>query len=154
MNLSQKQQDYWNKFLTYYKFDLDTPCKECFSFGYSKELIEELTSLVLNGQKTATASSVLAYKNEEDQPKVGDYSMIINFENEPVAIMKTTHIKIIPFDEVPWEFAKLEGEDENLESWQSNHRKFFNEEAMILNYNFSEKMPIIMEKFELVFVDN
>ncbi len=152
--MTDKQEAFWKKCTQTLKLDSNTKCKECFSFGYTKELIDELTELVLKGQKTATASSVLAYETEADQPHVGDYSMVVNYEEEPVAIIKTIDIKILPFNEVSWEFAKLEGEDDNLESWRRNHRKFFTEEAIRLNYQFSEEMLVISEKFKVLIINH
>ena len=151
--MTKEQAEFWKDFLKSNNLDSKSHCLECFSFGYSKELIDELTTLVLNGQKTATASSVLAYKREDDRPHVGDYSMVINYEKEPLAIIKSIDIKIVPFNEVTWNFAKLEGEDDSLESWRNNHRKFFIEEGKLLNFTFSEDMLVLCEKFKLIYLN-
>ena len=57
----------------------------------------------------------------------------------------TPHCKDIPFD-----LARLEGEDDSLESWRKNHEVFFREEGKELGYAFSEEMPVIFEEFEVV----
>ena len=47
-------------------------------------------------------------------------------------------------------WAKQEGEDECLESWRKNHITFFTVEGKQLGYSFSEEMPVVFEKFELL----
>lgn len=151
MNLTPSQEQFWLDFIVKNNLSQKTKCLETFSFGYTKELIDELTDLVLRGQKTATCSAVFAYKKEEDQPHVNDYSMVIDFNDNPIAIIQTQMIQVVPFNQVTWDFAQLEGEDSNLESWQSNHRKFFKEEGILLGYTFTEDMLVITENFKVVY---
>ena len=56
----------------------------------------------------------------------------------------------MPYKDITFEIAVLEGEDDSLESWRKNHEKFFKEEGRLLGYEFSEDMPVIFEEFEVV----
>ena len=58
---------------------------------------------------------------------------------------------LIPFKEITYDICKLEREDDDLESWQNGHRRFFREEGEKLGYTFSEDMPVIFEEFEVVY---
>lgn len=151
MSMNVKQQQFWKAFLQTNQYDKNTKCFEVFSFGYSKELIKELTHLVLIGQKTATTSVCTVYPRLEDQPKVNDFSLVIDENQDPIAIIQTTSTQIKPFNQVDFEFAYLEGEDENIESWRENHKKFFSEEGQRLNYSFSEDMLVLLETFMVVY---
>lgn len=66
-------------------------------------------------------------------------------------MIRTTNVRIIPFKEITYDICKLEGEDDDLESWQNGHRRFFREEGEKLGYTFSEDMPVIFEEFEVVY---
>ena len=110
-----------------------------------------LLGLVLDGKKRATASSLWGYEIEgEPVPKVGDMSVITYWDGTPGCIIKTTNVRIIPYREVTYDIARLEGEDDTLESWQKNHACFFTAEGKELGYTFSEDMPVIFEEFEVI----
>lgn len=49
-----------------------------------------------------------------------------------------------------YEIARLEGEDDTLESWQKTHQQFFTEEGKELGYIFSENMPVVFEEFKVI----
>lgn len=59
-------------------------------------------------------------------------------------------MRIIPYCEITFDIAKLEGEDDTLESWQKSHRHFFTEEGKEIGYTFTEDMPVIFEEFEVI----
>lgn len=126
---------------------------EAWAFGNSKELADKLLGLVLAGTKTATASNLNLYGGEnEPVPKVGDLSIILNGDGEAAAIIETTAIDIVPFDEVTEEFAYLEGEgDRSLTYWREVHEWFFKKELEGSNEVFHDKLPVVCETFKVVF---
>ena len=63
---------------------------------------------------------------------------------------ETIDVKIIPYNEMTYDIIKLEGEDENLESWKYNHEKFFKEDGRISGYEFSEDMLVVFEIFKVI----
>lgn len=87
----------------------------------------------------------------EKIPKIGDYSIITNFEGVPKCVIETTNITILPFKDITFDICKREGEDKNLESWRKGHIKFFSSEGKDLGYLFSEDMSVIFEDFKVVF---
>ena len=110
-----------------------------------------MLDLVLKGQKKATSSSVLGYQIEgEEIPKEGNLSVITDWDGNPRCVIKTTRVRIIPYKDITFDIAKLEGEDDTLESWRKNHEKFFTEEGKDLGYKFSEEMEVIFEEFEVI----
>ena len=113
---------------------------------------DELAQLVVDGVKTATCSNYLVYELEnEPLPKVDDYSIVLNSKDEPVCIIRTSDVKIMPMNEVPLDFTFAEGEgDRTYEHWHKVHIEFFTKELKILGGEFSEEMLLVCERFELI----
>lgn len=124
---------------------------EKWHFEITEEDSNYLLGLVLDGKKRATASSLWGYQIEGTPvPKIGDMSVITYWDGTPGCVIKTINVRIIPYCEITYDIAKLEGEDDTLESWQKNHEYFFTEEGKELGYTFSESMPVIFEEFEVL----
>ncbi|QFT87986.1 ASCH domain protein [Bacillus sp. THAF10] len=102
--------------------------------------------------KTATCSGHIFYEIEnEPLPTVEDYSIILNSKDEPLAIIKTTEVNVLPMNEVSEEFAIAEGEgDRTYRYWKEAHEKFFTKELKDLGLEYSEDMLLVCERFELV----
>lgn len=112
----------------------------------------ELAELVLQGTKRATASLYLSYNNEEELPKVGDLSIIINWDGVAQCIIKTTNIDIVPYKNVTEEFAATEGEgDKSLDYWRRAHWSYFSREMKEIGKEPTDDMLVLCEKFEVVF---
>ncbi len=114
---------------------------------------DELADLVLVGVKRATASLQWAYAGENDPlPQVGDLSIITNWDGDPLCIIVTTEVTITPFNAVSAEFAAAEGEgDRSLAYWRKVHWDFFSEECAEIGRGPAEDMPVICERFKVVY---
>lgn len=111
-----------------------------------------LAQLVVDGIKTATCSGYIFYELEnEPLPTTEDYSVILNSEDQPVAIIKTTHVEITPMNEVSETFAIAEGEgDRTYQYWWDVHEEFFENELKAVGREFTEDMLLVCERFELI----
>jgi len=76
---------------------------------------------------------------------------ITDWDGMPHCVIRITAVTILPFNEVTFDIAKREGEDECLETWQEGHRRFFKEDGEIEGYEFSEDMPVVFQDFEAVY---
>jgi uncharacterized protein YhfF len=124
---------------------------EKWHFEMNEKACNYLFELVLNGKKRATSSSFEAYNySSEEFPKVGNLSVITDWNENPRCVVRTTSVRVLPFKDIDFSIAKLEGEDLNIESWRKNHQKFFIEEGRKLGYTFSENMKVVFEEFEVV----
>ena len=124
---------------------------EKWHFEMNEKACNYLLDLVLKGKKSATSSSLDGYKcSEEEIPKVGDLSVITDWNGNPGCIIRTTNVLVIPFKDITFEIAKKEGEDDNLDSWRKNHIEFFKEEGKELGYQFNENMKVVFEEFEVI----
>ena len=122
------------------------------SFGATPEHADGLLALVLKGTKTATASSLWEFEAEgEALPEPGTLSIILDGHGHPRALIETTAVEVVPFDEVDEEHAYLEGEgDRSLAYWREVHERFFTEHAAH-DHGFSEDMPVVCERFRVVY---
>jgi len=121
-------------------------------FDNNERDANQLAELVLEGTKRATASLYDSYRNGEEIPKIGDLSIITNWNDIAKCIIMATSIEVVPYKDVDEEFAATEGEgDKSLEYWRRVHRKFFTEELAEIGGEFSEEILVVCEKFEVVF---
>jgi uncharacterized protein YhfF len=121
-------------------------------FGDFPQLIDELTTLVVAGTKTATCSALWEWEAEgSDLPKVGTKSIVLDSNHQPVCILETTEITIRPFNEVDAQFAYDEGEDDrSLESWRREHWKYFSRVLPKINKVPTLEMPLVCERFQVI----
>lgn len=130
---------------------LDIAHLESWHFGATEALANTLLQLVLNGKKRATASAFPGYAlSGEDIPKAGEMSIITWWDGTPGCVIRTNRVRVIPYRDITFDIAQLEGEDEDLASWQRNHQAFFEAEGRELGYVFSENMPVVFEEFEVI----
>lgn len=150
---SQEKIDiFWKAFLNVTGRSETTEYLDIFHFELTEKWANELLRLVLIGQKKATASSLWGYELEgEDIPKVGDLSIVTDWEGVPRCVIETTQVTVIPFSDITYDICKREGEDDTLESWRAGHIRYFKAEGNKIGYTFSDDMPVIFEDFEVVY---
>lgn len=122
-------------------------------FDNNEKDANELAELVLKGTKKATASLYKLYEIEnEELPKVGDLSIITNWDGIAQCIIQTTNIEIVPYKDVTEEFAATEGEgDKSLAYWKRAHWNYFSSELKKVGMEPNEDMLVVCEKFEVVY---
>jgi len=130
---------------------IDMP--EAWGFGDSPEMAEELGRLVLEGIKTATASAVWEYEvTNEPFPQVGDLSIILDGQGDPLCIIETVEVMVRPYNEVDPQFAYDEGEgDRSLAYWRKAHFNFFTRFLPNIGLQFSEIIPLVLERFRVIY---
>lgn len=147
---SEKVEEYWKSFCRTSGVSIDTPYQSWY-FGNSREMALELVELVIAGKKIATAS--LDKTNElipENAPIDDGYSVVTDFDGEPMCVIRTDEIRHIPFREVDAKFAADEGEgDLSLEYWRRVHRDYFEKESAQLGFEFDEDSVVCCERFRL-----
>lgn len=120
-------------------------------FDLNEKDCNYLLGLVLQGKKRATTSSLYYFElSGEPLPKAGDLNRVTYWDGTPGCIIRTTNVRIMPYKDITFDIAKLEGEDDDLDSWRRHHRNFFSDEAKQMGYAFSEDVTVVFEEFELV----
>ena len=143
---------FWSRFLEEKGYDDSKKYLEAFHFELTEDLANELLSLVLEGKKKATSSSFKAYEKEgSNLPKIGDLSIVTDWDGNPRCIIETKNITIIPFKDITYDICSREEEDDSLESWREGHIRFFSNEGKEIGYEFTEDMLVVFEDFEVIY---
>ncbi len=143
---------FWNEFLK--TTNLNQEARYAGDFGFEAKGFAgtERIALILAGRKRAVFSSYATYAiDNEPLPVSDEYYIVKDAGENPVCIIKTTSVQILPFNEVTWEMASLEGEDSNLEEWREKTRENIEEEGEIVGFDFSEDIKLVFMSFETVF---
>ena len=125
---------------------------DTFGFGSDAASADELAALVLSGKKRATTSLPIEYTSlNEDLPKAGDLSIILNGEGLPVGIIERISVDLVPFGSVDAEYAAYEGEgDGSLQYWQQAHIYYFNGVCRRLGGTLEDTTAVLCQRFKLV----
>src|SRR5579885_670535 len=92
------------------------------------ELRRALVAAVLRGEKTATASLRAEFEpyGDEPLPRVGDRGRLLGFDDQPVGVVETTEVRVVPAAQVDLDFARAEGEGfASLAEWRAAHERFW-----------------------------
>lgn len=142
--MNSATKEYWDQ---YWGSEEKPDSVSAWMFG---DTPDELAQKVVSGKKTATCSAYVLYEKEnEPLPEINEYSIVLNSSEEPVAIIKTTEVSLIPFNEVNEEFALAEGEG-TYEEWRHIHERFFKEVLSNAGLPYSDEMLLVCERFALV----
>lgn len=154
MNESPTVKEMWKRYLdSLNAVDKETFCYEAWHFCDNQADADELAELVKAGTKRATASLLESYQAEQEPvPRIGDYSVIINWAGEAQCIIRTTSVDFVSFEKVSEEFAAIEGEgDKSLAYWRKAHWPYFSREMEAMGKKASENMIVVCEEFEVVY---
>lgn len=144
--------EYWNKFIKDTGRSQQDKCAGDLHFEAKGFIADELISLVLNGKKTAMFHSWATFEiDQEPLPISGELYIVLDRAENPVCVIETENVTIIPFNEVTWNMAQNEGEDENLEAWKERKREYLEEEGCILGFDFTMDIKLIYQTFKVVY---
>jgi len=152
MQIPSYIQPFWKKFAATVDYNAATRFYEAFHFDDNQADADALAGLVLRGQKRATASLLWIYAaHDKPLPQVGDLSVVTNWQQEPLCVIETTQVAIVPYAEVSVDFAAAEGEgDGSLRHWRSVHWRFFARECQRLGREPGLYMPVVCERFRVI----
>lgn len=110
-----------------------------------------LLALVLSGTKTATASSLWDYEAQGGPvPEVGWLGIILDGEGKPQAVIETTAVATVAFDQVSEKHAHAEGEgDRTLAAWREIHERYWRTHSESAR-GFEPDMPVVCEEFRVI----
>jgi uncharacterized protein YhfF len=152
-NIPDAVRPFWEAYLGTLPAGSPVPERvDCWHFCSDEECANELGELCRTGIKTATASLLWSYSDEEPLPIEGQLSIITNWSGQPLCIIQTNWLRIMPYLEVDSEQAWQEGEgDRSLDYWRDVHWRYFSGECATLGLEPSEDMPVVCERFLLVY---
>lgn len=152
---TSKTDRYWRQFLRSFPSGVHRPADYggSFSFGFTPDDATEIAELVVAGVKTATGSLLWSFEHDKAPiPKTGDHWIVVDGNDDPVCIIRTADVSIIPYDEVPEDYARDGGEgDRSLDSWRRLYWEYITSECRRINREPLENTPMVMERFSVVF---
>jgi uncharacterized protein YhfF/dihydrofolate reductase len=153
--VSSSVEVFWHSYLE--SLPEDDPARSrgmpmAWGFGDGPEMADELGGLVYRGTKTATCSSLWEIEHDgEPVPRPGDLSIILDGRGDPLCIIETTEVEVMPFNAVDAGFAHDEGEgDRSLTYWRAAHWRFFSRTLAAIGRTPDETMPLVCERFRVV----
>jgi uncharacterized protein YhfF len=122
-------------------------------WGDSPALADELGALIVQGTKTATGSALWEWEAEGNPiPEVGLITIALDGRGEPLCIVETVEVTVRKYNEVDADFARQEGEgDLSLKYWREAHRNYFSRVLKKIGKDFSEEMPLVCERFRVIY---
>ena len=116
--------------------------------GYPRtELRRELAAAVLRGEKTATSSLRKEYEpyTDEPLPRAGGRFVLHGYDDEPLAVVETTEVRVVRAGDVDLAFAQDEGEGfRSVAEWRRAHEDFWSGEEI------DDDTLVVAERFRLV----
>jgi uncharacterized protein YhfF len=148
-------QTYWQKFLSTLPNDSPYHSRSYIAEGWGDgpEMADELGTLIAQGTKTGTCSTVWEWEAEDKPiPQVGLITIVLDGGGQPLCIVETVEVTLRNYNEVDADFARSEGEgDLSLEYWREAHRNFFSRSLAKIGREFSEDMPLVCELFKMIY---
>ena len=78
----------------------------------------ECARLINDDVKRASCSLKAGYDaDSEPLPEVGRITVVLNWQQEPVCIIRLNKVEVMPFNQISAEFAALEGEGDGTYAW-------------------------------------
>ena len=153
MNVPIAIRSFWEEFQAAAGYDASERFYEAFHFDDNERDANELARLVLLGTKRATSGLLWSFEAaEKPHPKPGVLSVVTNWQTEPLCVIETTDVAIVPFDEVTERFAATEGEgDKTLRYWREVHWSYFVRECERIGMEPSLRMPVVCEEFSVTY---
>jgi len=150
VEMSEAARSFWQAFRASHDV-ADAEPYDVFKIGDSPESADEGARLILNGKKTATSALPEEFVDMLE-PFVGALSVVLDGEDQPCAVVKTTDVETKPFAAADMDFACEYGEwDRTLETWLKQNGRYYEKVCEGLNLEWSEQRPLVFERFEVVF---
>ncbi len=145
---------FWHTYLDSLPAGAERPASyTAWSFGHDADDADNLGELVKRGVKTATCSLMWTFEAEKSPlPQVGELSIVLDGVGDPLCIIETTELQVKAYKDVDVQFAHDEGEgDRSLEYWREVHWRYFAEECAAIGRETDPDMPLLCERFRVVF---
>jgi len=142
------------------KHRIETDDYHACTLGHPDCLDPNVPSLDLSDQprligahkKRGTAHLTLDFEiNGIPRRKIGDYWIILDYDNAPLFLVRVTDVEVTPFKDVPASWAAVEGEgDSSLAWWQDAHREYYTRQCKLLGVDWREDLPVVCETWTVV----
>ncbi|MDH4223855.1 MAG: ASCH domain-containing protein [candidate division Zixibacteria bacterium] len=154
MKRSPETEKYWQDFIRSLADKESVPSSYAvYYFGNRKQLADELAELVRTGIKTATSTLFWEFEHDcEPMPRVGDFTVVTNWEGEPRCIIEIMEVEMKKFSETDEQFAYDYGEGERtLAWWKEDMSQYYTKLCEKIGKTFSENITLVCERFRVLY---
>ena len=155
MNQPSKTELFWQSYLSTLPEEeqKNPPPYVVDQFADTPEAATSVGKLVRDGVKTTTSSLVWGLEQiGQPLPKLGKIELIVDGNGEPLCIIQLMEVEIKPFNAVDEQFAFEYGEgDRTLAFWLRDNWDFLARECMAIGREPSETMPLVFQRFRVLY---
>lgn len=121
--------------------------------GANKETVDNILKLVLDGEKCGTFGlKDLLDRQSGPGPVVGRDAVVIDMDGESHAIVKTTKLTPMAYQDIKEEHLAIEGPGaRKLERWQDIHWPYWTNLLKPHGIEPSQDMIVMVEHFDLIY---
>jgi len=143
----------WNNFIVNHPEFKGKSIPNSWHFCNEEKDANECAQLVIQGVKKATSPFLWWFeKTNQTLPKIGDLNIVTDWNGLAKAIIETTQVDQLPFNQITDYHAKIEGEgDQSLAFWKMVHWDYYTREMAPFGETPTQEMIIVFEQFKTVF---
>ena len=126
-------------------------------FAFPGPLRDALVAAVLTGHKVSTTSLLREYELEASPlPVPGHRSVVVDSNNEPVAIIETTSVRVARLASVDLSHVVDEGEGfDSVAQWRAGHEQFWHGDEMRRElgepaFTVDDDTRVVLERFRVI----
>ncbi|MFD3699336.1 ASCH domain-containing protein [Streptomyces sp. NPDC058646] len=125
--------------------------------GFPGPLRDQLVAAVLSGAKTSTTGLLPEYEAEgEPLPEAGQRALLVDSQEQPVAVVEVTGVRVVRLADVDLRHALDEGEGyASVAEWRAGHERFWHSAPVreVLgdpHYTVDDDTLVVAERFRVV----
>lgn len=140
----------WKKFIVEQEELKEHPYR-IWKFVENSDYRKDIISRILNEEVTGESFSVDYFEaNSQPLPRVGQYNVICDTSEQAYCIVKTVAVIPSRFADVTMALAELEG-CHSVQQWRRFNELKYKKLCERMEIVFDEELPLIFEKFEIVY---
>lgn len=112
-----------------------------------------ISGLAAEGVKRGTCHLALDFEvNNVTRRKPGDYWVVLDGQNKPLAVVRVTKVEVKPFDQIGEDFSSVENEgDGSFKYWYDGHLGYFERQCAGWGKKWRMDQPCVCEHFDLIY---
>ena len=144
--------DFWQVFLEETGTPDTTVLQNCTYFGSSEEESVAVLEQFLSGEKTVISHCIPSYLvKKQRMPRIGDYTMVMDFYGNPCCILHTVDVTIAPMPEIPEALIASECPGMTRDAWLRQKKDEYTALSAKGGFHYHDELPVLMEHVELVY---
>lgn len=143
-------ESFWRRYCNYSGVEHTRP-RATRRFWTDPALSEHLTRMIALGTKRAASGPMRGFGGKEPRPKTGDYSILVDHQQRPRVIWRTSSVVVGPLCNVTEAFVWRHGSgDGSRQDWLRITKQSLEREAMSSGFEMHDDIETLFQTFEVV----